>query len=226
MVGSNAVASPVTVDAIRAVTDNLPNSGALTDITDVTDNLPDSGVLTSISDETDKIDDAATDGLAGTSDSTAYRIHETERHLHSYSRAYETASAPNGEVHVADSIGSGSGAFQIDAGNDDWGSWVQCVGSGDTSQMFDFHRISVEAVEREATYFLQFAFGASGAAAITASTYSDFIYIPETNKKEPAPITIQTRRQVAGTKAWARTKCPGQNTATFDFYHEMHFYEG
>lgn len=49
-------------------------------------NLPDSGALTSISDETDKIDSAATDGLEGTSNSLAYRVHEIEKHLHNRGR--------------------------------------------------------------------------------------------------------------------------------------------
>ena len=32
--------------------------------------------------ETDKIDQAVTDGLAGTSNSLAYRVHEIEKHFH------------------------------------------------------------------------------------------------------------------------------------------------
>jgi len=85
----------------------------------VTDALPDAGALTSISDETDKIDLAATDGLTGVSNSLSYRTHEAERHLHSGARWFETAAVPAGETHVADAMGDGAGAFQIDAGNDD-----------------------------------------------------------------------------------------------------------
>ena len=79
-----------------------------------------------------KIDDLATAGLLGVVNSLAYRVHEIERHLHSGARWFETAAVPDGEVHVADSIGSGAGAFQIDAGNDTWGAWVQVLGSEDT----------------------------------------------------------------------------------------------
>ena len=61
-----------------------------------------------------------------------YGIFEIERHFHSYERWYEAAASPSGETHIADRIGSGSGAFQIDAGNDDWGLWVQVLGSSDT----------------------------------------------------------------------------------------------
>lgn len=217
---TSLLATEATVAAIRLVTDELPNDGALTDISTETDKIP------SVKSETDKIDVETTSGLLGTSGSVAHRAGEVETHVHSYAVAFEKAASASGEVHVADRIGDGAGAFRVDAGNDDWGNWVQILGSSDTSLIYDFHRISVESVEREATYFVQFAFGASGAVALTAGTYSDFIYIPETNKKEPAPMKTQSKRQAAGTKAWARAKCPGQNTAWLDFYHELHYYEG
>lgn len=228
---SQNMASSVTVDAIKTVTDNLPDSGALTSISDVTDLIPNAGAMTSISDETDKIDSAASDGLGGTSNSMTYRIHEAERHLHSYERWFETAAAASGEVHVADAIGSGSGAFQIDAGNDTWGSWLQVLGSSDTpaitgSVKYDPHKVQIDAAERTATYFIQFAFGTSGAAALTAGTYTEFTFTPQAVAGRPAAIAIGARRHDVGTKAWMRTKCPGQNTATLDFYVGLHEYEG
>ena len=79
-----------------------------------------------------KIDEQATDGLLGTSNSLAYRVHEIERHLHSGGRWFEAAAVPDGEDHVADRIGSGAGAFEIDAGNDTWGDWTQILGADDT----------------------------------------------------------------------------------------------
>lgn len=213
--GQTELASQTTVAAIKTVTDNLPDSGA----------------LTSISDETDKIDSAASDGLSGTSDSTAYRVHEAERHFHSYERWFETAAAANGEVHVADAIGSGGGAFQVDAGNDDWGTWLQVLGSSDTpaitgSVKYDPHKVQIDAAERTATYFIQFAFGTSGAAALTAGTYTEFTFTPQAAAGRPAAIAVGARRHNVGTKAWVRTKCPGQNTATLDFYVGLHEYEG
>lgn len=201
--------------AIKAVTDNLPNDGALTDI----------------SDETEKIDSAATDGLAGTSNSLAYRVHEVERHLHSYERWFETAAVPNGEVHVADAIGGGSGAFQVDAGNDDWGSWLQVLGSSDTpaiagSAKFDPHRIEISSAERNAVYFLQIAFGASGAAALASGDYTESVFKPASNQVDSGPVMMQSRRITTGVKAWARCMCPGQDTATLDFFLGIHEYEG
>lgn len=174
----------------------------------------------------------ATDGLTGTVNSLAYRIHKVERHLHSFGRFFESAAVPSGETHVADEIGSGGGAWRIDAGNDDWGAWVQVLGSSDTPAIvgnvrFDLHLIQVESTERNETYFIQIAFGASGAAGLAAGTYSDLPpFIPASNQIDSGPVTIQMQGTVAGTKAWARTKCPGQNTAWIDFYIGIHEYEG
>lgn len=178
-----------------------------------------------------KIDSAATDGLSGTSNSLAYRVHETERHFHSYERWFELAAVPNAEVHRADAIGTGAGAFQIDAGNDAYGSWVQVLGSSDTpvgtgNTHYDVHRIEVEATERAFTYVIQIAFGASGAAALTAGTYTEAPFTPANNLIDSGPLIVQSRRQTVGTKAWARCICPGQNTATADFYIGLHEYEG
>lgn len=186
--------------------------------------------IESIESETNKIAQEATSGLGETYNSLAYRIAEIERHLHSGARWFETAAVPSGETHVADRIGVGGGAFQIDAGNDDWGSWVQILGSDDTptevgKPYFDPHQFIVEDVERAATYFVQITRGSSGAAGLAAGTYSEFVYAA-ISAKDTAIIPVQTGRAPAGSKLWARCMCPGQNTATMDFYVGIHEYEG
>lgn len=179
-----------------------------------------------------RLDWEATDGLLGITDSLAYRVHETERHLHSYERWFENASVPSGEVHVADRLGTGAGAFQADAGNDDWGSWLQILGSSDTPEIsgsthFDLHRISFVAQERNNTIYLaQVAFGASGAAALTAETYTEFPIKTGGGNSVIVPTSLQTRRITAGTKAWLRLKSPGNDTGTLDFFFGLHEYEG
>ena len=179
----------------------------------------------------DKIDSHSTLGLEGVSNSLAYRVHEIERHLHSGGRWFEAAAVPAGETHVADSVGDGAGAFQIDAGNDTWGEWVQILGSSDTpvdsgKVYFDPHVMIVEDTERAATYFLQLARGDSGAAGLAAGTYSDLPPYIATVQKETGAVIVQTGRAPAGSKVWARCKCPGQNTGTLDFYFGLHEYEG
>lgn len=180
--------------------------------------------------DTSKIDDAAVDGLAGTSNSLAYRVAEIERHLHSGARWFETATAPDGEVHVADRIGSGAGAFQIDAGNLTWGSWTQILGSDDTPTVegkthFDPHLLVVEDNERAGTYFIQFARGDSGAAGYAAGNYTELV-LDMTNKAGGEIIPVQTGRAPAGSKLWARCMCPAFDTGTMDFYIGIHEYEG
>jgi len=206
------------VTAIKAVTDNLPNSGTLTDI----------------SDETEKIDSLATSGLSGTSNSLAYRVHETERHFHSYERWFGLATVPNGEIHVADSINDGTAVapFVPDAGNDAWGSWTQILGSSDTpaisgSTHYDLHRIMVVAVENaNNVHFVQVAFGDSGAAALSAGDYTEFVFQPQSVQGQQTILAMQGRRETAGVKAWIRLLVRGQNTSDMSIYFGLHEYEG
>jgi len=184
--------------------------------------------LTSISSQ---IDAAATDGLSGVEDSLAYRIAEVERHLHSYERWFETAAVASGETHVADRIGDGNGAFVLDADNDDWGTWVQVLGSNDTPAVagnvkYDLHRIEVSAAERNEVYFVQIALGDSAGAALGTEDYIEVVFKPSSNQIDSGPVVVQARRKDVGTKAWVRCKCPGQNTATMNLFVGLHEYEG
>ena len=178
-----------------------------------------------------EIDGVTTLGLNGVNNSLAYRVHEVERHLHSYERWFELAGTPAAETHRADAAGTGAGVFQIDAGNAAYGSWLQILGSSDTpaitgSAKFDLHRILITATERNAVYVVQIAYGATGAAALTAGDYTESVFIPASNQVDSGPIEVQSRRVSAGTKAWARCICPGQDTATLDFMIGIHEYEG
>lgn len=182
--------------------------------------------------ELNKIDSAATDGLSGVEDSLAYRIHEAERHMHSFERWFGAATVPNGEIHVADRIGTTTASFQADAGNNTWGSWLQILGSSDTpadvgAVSFDGHRWLVTAVERaNAIHFVQVAAGASGAPALAAGTYSEFVIKPLTTSARAFPGWIQSRRITAGTKVWIRIWAVGQDTGTVNFFFGIHEYEG
>jgi hypothetical protein len=179
-----------------------------------------------------RLDWEATDGLAGIDNSLAYRTHEIERHVHSYERWFETASVANGEIHVADRACEGGGSFQADAGNDDWGTWIQILGSSDTPELsglakFDLHRIAFVAQERNNTvYCIQIGFGASGAAALSAESYTEFVIRTGGGNSVITPIDVQMRRVDATTKTWLRLNCPGQNTATLNFIFGIHEYEG
>lgn len=194
--------------------------------------VSDSADVTAIKAETDKIDSAATDGLSGTSDSLAYRVNEIERHFHNYERWFGLAAIPDAEVHRADSITDNPSPFVMDAGNDTWGAWLQVLGSSDTpaiagSAKYDFHKMDIITVERaNATHFIQVAVGASGAAALAAGTYTEFVFRPQSVQGRAAPIPFLDRRMDVGTKAWTRVLSKGQNTGTVEFYLGLHEYVG
>ena len=179
-----------------------------------------------------KIADADAGGLSATPGSVNYNVETVEHHLHVWERWFGAAVTPDGEVHVADRVGTSVTAFQADAGNDAWGSWLQVLGSTDTpadagNAYFDFHRILVTAVERNnATHFFQIALGASGAAALSAGTYTEFVFKPQTVQAEEWPIWIMTNRVAVGTKAWLRVFVPGQDSGTADLFLGLHEYDG
>ena len=159
---------------------------------------------------------------------------EIETHIHSNERWFEKAGTPNGEIHVAVRIGDsdGAGAFQIDAGNDDWGTWIQILGSADTPAdpgkvSFDGHRAEFVAAERNEPYFIQvIAQNTNPNSAIEdVTTITEFVVKPLSNVLDAGPIEIQTITVPAGVKVWVRCMCPGQNTATLDFYFGIHEYE-
>lgn len=176
-----------------------------------------------------KIDSAPTDGLEGVEDSLAYRVHEIEKHLHNNERWLGAAAVPSGETHVADS--DSMAAFQIDAGEDTWGAWVQIIGSSDTPvtagmAKFDLHRILVTDVERRNTLTrVQVASGESGAAALASGDYSEIMLLPD-NLGKLDPYDILKPRYANGTKVWARAWVAGASTGTLDFFVGIHEYIG
>lgn len=162
-------------------------------------------------------------------DASYSEIKEVERHLHSSGSWFGKAATPAGETHVADRVGSNNGAFQIDAGDNTWGAWVQILGSSDTparsNQLyFDPHEMVITAVERTAAYFIQFARGESAAAALSAGSYTELV-LDTTDRAGGNIVRLQTGRAPAGSKLWARCMCPAQNTATIDFYIGIHEYD-
>ena len=162
-----------------------------------------------------RIDDQATFGLEGVHNSLAYRVHEIEKHLHNSEDWFGLAVTPDAELHRADDIVDYTNAnvinpFQIDAGNDNWGSWVQILGSSDTPNRtgmvkFDLHHIQVVASQTtNVEAFIQIAYGASGAAALAAMQYSTIPYLTPTNQAAEGSMPMMMPRVDAGTKVWAR----------------------
>jgi hypothetical protein len=173
----------------------------------------------------EKIDELATLGLAGVNNSLAYRVHEIERHVHSYEKWFGVAATPSG-THKADRLGQGIVSFQVDGGNLVFGPWVQILGSADTTEKYDLHKIFVTDVQETVPYFIQFAFGADGDAAVAAGTFTEFVLRVNATNSDRTEIPINCRRQTAGTLGWARCLALGTNTGTLNFYFGLHTYEG
>lgn len=176
---------------------------------------------------------AAAGGLNAVKWSLAYSIAVIGVHFHSYERWFVAAAVPVGETHVADGLNGGSTPFIADGGNDTWGAWVQVLGSSDTPvvagcEYFDPHEMTILTTEHNGnTYFVQMAFGDSGAAGLAAGTYTETVIksLPAA-PGDASPQRLQTKRQAAGTKAWVRIWAVGKNTGTMSFHFGIHEYEG
>jgi len=157
-------------------------------------------------------------------------VKEVEHHLHNYERWFGAAAVPSGEVHVADSILTVKVPFVIDAGNDTWGAWVQILGSSDTPAIagnakFDLHRLNFTDFEtNNSVHGVQVAIGASGAAALSAGTYSEFILRTGGGNTFIGPIDLIDKRSDVGAKMWARNWCHGVDTSTLSFFLGLHEY--
>jgi len=182
--------------------------------------------------ETQKIDKKAVDGLLGTNNSLAYKVHEIEKHFHNRERWMGQHASVSGEVNCGQTGTLTS--FQTDAGNDTWGAAVCIIGTGDTpviagNAKFDLHRLDISDVENAAnkiTHYIQIIYGTGTSAdAITAGQYSEIICTPEKDGKT-TPYDIIMPRVDDATKIWVRHWVDGVNTATMDFYVGIHEYVG
>ena len=192
------------------------------------------GIVDDITIDTSKIDDVTVDGLAGTADSLAYKVHEIEKHHHNAEKWYGLAGTPAAETHRMDRITLLVEPFQADAGNNTWGSWLQVIGSSDTPEVagnayIDLHRIIIVSHEHNNNvYALQFVCGESAAIAakITAEDFTETMMVSGGGNTETGPVTIKGRRLAVGEKCWIRIWAKGRNTGTLDFYIGIHEYPG
>jgi hypothetical protein len=177
--------------------------------------------------------DGKIDTVSNTSDNIFEETTEIGTHIHSNERWFEKATIANGELHVADRIGTGIGAFQMDAGNNDWGAWIQILGTNDTPAdtgklYFDGHRAEFVSAERSAEYFVQIVAqntNPNTGGIDNEENITEFVLKPLSVVFDSGPVEIQNIRVPVTTKTWVRCKCPGQNTGTLDFYFGIHEYD-
>ena len=182
---------------------------------------------------TEKIDDVASDGLAGVEDSVAYRAHQLERHHHNYEKWFGLAGTPAAETHRADRMDGAIAAFQLTAGNNDFGSWLQVLGSDDTpitvgSVKFDLHRIIVTDTNSTDIFIIQIVTGESAGIAtkLVAEDFDEFPYISATNNNDSGISELIDKRVDVGEKVWMRCANVGGNGTVLDLYLGIHEYEG
>ena len=197
-----SIATQASIDAID--TD-------VTAIMAVTDALPDAGALTGISDETDKIDGAATDGLAGVSNSLAYRVMELERHFHNVERWWGALGAPDETNAIEANVNR---PFVATSGNNAWGAAIPILGTGDnpvlaTDAKFDIHRLLVTDLDDDTTpWRIRIIWGTGTSAdAITAGQWTEIMVMSNAvpgNRAGGSPVDVIMRRENVGVKIWAQ----------------------
>jgi len=182
---------------------------------------------------TKKIDDFTTTGLLGVNNSLAYRVHEIEKHFHNREKWFGAAVTPSGETHVADRMAGGVSPFTLTAGNDDFGAWVQILGSSDTPVQsgmakFDAHRFLVTSTNSTSPFIVRVVGGESAdiAEKIANEEFTEAPFISATNNNDSGISDIISSRIPVGIKAWERAACIGGNGNTLDFYIGIHEYVG
>lgn len=186
---------------------------------------------------------AATASLVALARMGAKEAWEVEQHFHTGQLGFGIAAVPDGELHVADRVGTGAAGaeaapFICDAGNDDWGTWTQVMGSSDTppseiptATHYDMRFIKVVASENDdQRYMLQFVVQEDAPADDPGvgdyfTETETFIHDAAVQGDPTMPIIeFPNYRRPVATKMWARSRAPNLNTSTLSFYLYGHFY--
>ena len=158
---------------------------------------------------------------------------EIEHHLHNHEKWLGLAGTPDTEVHRADRITLNAAPFVLTSGDNDWGAWLQILGSTDTpvetgKTKFDFHEfLVVSHTDNNTVYQIQIVDGESAgiAAKLTAEDFTEIMLVtPAAPAGAAGPVEIINKRVAAGTKVWARILARGQ-TGTLSIYVGLHEYD-
>ena len=152
-------------------------------------------------------------------------VYETEHHLHNNEIWFGDAAAPDAGVHEADR--KSQTAFQVDAGDNTWGTAICVLGTSDTPvasgmTRFDLHKVLIVATERTGLVYLRFTSGTSEAQGITDGNSTVVAFFVTAQFRNSAVGFISKRAHV-GDKIWVNAKVVG-DTGTVDFYFGLHEY--
>jgi hypothetical protein len=178
-----------------------------------------------------KIDGAATDGLTGTANSLAYRVHEIERHFHSRERWFGKKAVQTATDWADDTLNpyvaiSGNNAYGTDA-NDA----ALVFGTDDTpviagSAKFDLSQINVVNSNSTSPWKLRIIYGTGTMAdAITAGQYSCTMVQVASAAGRMGTTPVRMPRCANDTQVWVQAWNATDN-ATISFFVAMHEYDG
>lgn len=127
-----------------------------------------------ISGHTLKIDGAAVNGLSGTADSLAYKVHEIEKHIHNSEQVFGSNS---GFVAADTPV-----KFTVIGGNNAWGTELHIHGgdvieSGSSTKKFDLNRLYIASVSTaDKISVLEFLYGTAGADVTGTQVQSTAVF--------------------------------------------------
>ena len=184
-----------------------------------------------------KVDRLATSGLAGVSNSLAYRTHEIEKHFHNYERWFGISADQSGnDWALSVSTAGMPTVYQAISGNDTYGAdandEAKVWGTDDalgTNVKLDIHEIFVTAASETSIFYLRVVHGSGTMAdAITAGQYTEFPIIADAAVGGSISIIIPVmmpRITIGTDKIWIQAKNTTDN-ATISFLVGAHGYVG
>lgn len=186
-------------------------------------------VLGQVDADTNKIDDLATDGLAGTSNSLAYRVHEIEKHFHGREFWWGSDGSPDETTAIDANVDT---PFVAVSGNDDWGTAISIMGTNDVPAnagdvRYDAHFILVVDTDHTTPYRMRFIWGSGTSAnAISAGQWSEIMFITAGGPfLSGTSAELQMPRGTVGEKLWCQV-WNATNGSNVDFFYGVHGYAG
>jgi hypothetical protein len=193
------------------------------------------GYLKGILGGSNKIDGATTLGLAGTSNSLAYRVHEIEKHFHNTARWFGISASQAGtDWSLSVSAAGMPTSFVAISGTNDYGADANdealIWGTGDTmgtDTKLDMHQIFITNSNSTTLWILRIAYGSGTlAAAVAAGTYSEIPVIADAAQGGSIDVILpilMPRITIGTDKIWIQAK-NATNNATISFLVGGHSY--
>jgi hypothetical protein len=165
---------------------------------------------------------------------TIYKVtddaHVVEEHVHNNVRFLGARAGWDGTDEVNAASNDSLSPFTLVAGNDDWGTPLCILGSGDTPVQagmtkFDHRYMTITSSGGTAKIRLRIAWGASYAAAILAGTFTEFEFQPISGTSDSGFQDVEIKRLAKGTKVFAAIWQLGQNGNNLVFTTGVHEYD-